>query len=175
MKRSILFLILWLLALAPPAAAQSSDVDRLFKRYTERTDQGFTLVEMERPMLRMLSRQAADQGDKTLAELLKNIEAIRVLSLGVGHPDDGKERAGVCRALYDSFLAEAQRVVSRRRSVTLRQSGADEIVSIHMDEMRDKRELLMLTCNSREATATLVYVYGKFDLENVLSLASIAP
>ena len=75
MKR-ILLLVLVLL----PFLARSQNYSwKFFDRYSDAS--GFTSVQLERKMMRMMSRQAAEQGDKKLAELLDGIQYIRIVAL----------------------------------------------------------------------------------------------
>ena len=76
MKRLLLILILLLPRLA---AAQSNSVDDFFSRYA--AAEGFTSVQLEQKMMQLMSRQAAERGDKGLAVLLKDIQYIRIIAL----------------------------------------------------------------------------------------------
>ena len=79
MKRLLLILILLLPRLA---AAQSNSVDDFFSRYA--AAEGFTSVQLEQKMMQLMSRQAAERGDKGLAVLLKDIQYIRIIALKEG-------------------------------------------------------------------------------------------
>ena len=85
MKRLLLILILLLPRLA---AAQSNSVDDFFSRYA--AAEGFTSVQLEQKMMQLMSRQAAERGDKGLAVLLKDIQYIRIIATG----DDNLRREG---------------------------------------------------------------------------------
>ena len=92
MKR-ILLLVLVLL----PFLARSQNYSwKFFDRYSDAS--GFTSVQLERKMMRMMSRQAAEQGDKKLAELLDGIQYIRIVALDSG---DGAQ-----------FLADAEQLAA---------------------------------------------------------------
>ena len=73
MKRLLLIFALCLF-LPRSVSAQSSSVDNFFRRYD--ASEGFTSVLLEQKMMQMMSRQAAQRGDKGLAVLLKDIEYI---------------------------------------------------------------------------------------------------
>ena len=79
MKRLLLILILLLPRLA---AAQSNSVNDFFSRYA--AAEGFTSVQLEQKMMQLMSRQAAERGDKGLAVLLKDIQYIRIIALKEG-------------------------------------------------------------------------------------------
>ena len=66
MKRLLLILILLLPQLV---AAQSNAVNDFFGRYAAAG--GYTSVQLEQKMMQMMSRQAAERGDKGLAVLLE--------------------------------------------------------------------------------------------------------
>ena len=68
MKRLLLIFALCLF-LPRSVSAQSSSVDDFFRRYD--ASEGFTSVLLEQKMMQMMSRQAAQRGDKGLAGLLK--------------------------------------------------------------------------------------------------------
>ena len=91
MKRLLLILILLLPRLA---AAQSNSVDDFFSRYA--AAEGFTSVQLEQKMMQLMSRQAAERGDKGLAVLLKDIQYIRIIALKEGDGGPGC-RGGRCR------------------------------------------------------------------------------
>ena len=96
MKR-ILLLVLVLL----PFLARSQNYSwKFFDRYSDAS--GFTSVQLERKMMRMMSRQAAEQGDKKLAELLDGIQYIRIVALDSG---DGAQ-----------FLADAEQLAADPRA-----------------------------------------------------------
>lgn len=78
MKR---ILILILLTLPFLVRAQNASW-KFFDRYSKA--EGFSSVQLERKMMRMMSRQAAEKGDETLAELLDGIQYIRIVSLEEG-------------------------------------------------------------------------------------------
>lgn len=81
MKRLLLIFALCLF-LPRSVSAQSSSVDNFFRRYD--ASEGFTSVLLEQKMMQMMSRQAAQRGDKGLAVLLKDIEYIRIIALKGG-------------------------------------------------------------------------------------------
>ena len=81
MKRLLLIFALCLF-LPRSVSAQSSSVDDFFRRYD--ASEGFTSVLLEQKMMQMMSRQAAQRGDKGLAVLLKDIEYIRIIALKGG-------------------------------------------------------------------------------------------
>ena len=68
-------LLLILLVLLPFLVRGQNASWRFFDRYTKA--EGFTSIQLERKMMRMMSRQAAEKGDRGLAELLGGIEYIR--------------------------------------------------------------------------------------------------
>ena len=75
MKRIVLLLLASL-----PMLVQAQNVSwKFFDRYTKA--EGFTSVQLERKMMRMMSRQAAEKGDEGLAGLLDGIQYIRIVAL----------------------------------------------------------------------------------------------
>ena len=76
MKRLILILLVTL-----PLLARAQNASwKFFDCYAEA--EGFTSVRLERKMMRMMSREAAEKGDEGLAKLLAGIEYIRIVALG---------------------------------------------------------------------------------------------
>ena len=74
MKRIVLLLLASL-----PMLVQAQNVSwKFFDRYTKA--EGFTSVQLERKMMRMMSRQAAEKGDEGLAGLLDGIQYIRIVA-----------------------------------------------------------------------------------------------
>ena len=71
-------LLLILLVLLPFLVRGQNASWRFFDRYTKA--EGFTSIQLERKMMRMMSRQAAEKGDRGLAELLGATEYIRIVS-----------------------------------------------------------------------------------------------
>ena len=104
MKRLLLILILLLPRLA---AAQSNSVDDFFSRYA--AAEGFTSVQLEQKMMQLMSRQAAERGDKGLAVLLKDIQYIRIIALKEG--DGGR------------FVRDAEAAGSFSPSLPARRTG----------------------------------------------------
>ena len=92
-------LLLILLVLLPFLVRGQNASWRFFDRYTKA--EGFTSIQLERKMMRMMSRRAAEKGDRGLAELLGGIEYIRIVSLDKG---DGAQ-----------FVADAERLAGDRR------------------------------------------------------------
>lgn len=158
MKR-ILLLVLVLL----PFLARSQNYSwKFFDRYSDAS--GFTSVQLERKMMRMMSRQAAEQGDKKLAELLDGIQYIRIVAL-----DSGDEA---------QFLADAEQLAADPDArFELVMSGTEEGQTtkfyLREAEFYTYSELLMLTYGPRETVA--VNIYGNFDLKQVSRLSSIRP
>ena len=106
MKRLLLILILLLPRLA---AAQSNSVDDFFSRYA--AAEGFTSVQLEQKMMQLMSRQAAERGDKGLAVLLKDIQYIRIIALKEG--DGGR------------FVRDAEAAVAADRKFQPVTSGSE--------------------------------------------------
>ena len=78
MKRLLLILVVLL-----PFLVRGQNASwRFFDRYTKA--EGFTSIQLERKRLRMMSRQAAEKGERGLAELLGGIEYIRIVWLDKG-------------------------------------------------------------------------------------------
>ena len=158
MKR-ILLLVLVLL----PFLARSQNYSwKFFDRYSDAS--GFTSVQFERKMMRMMSRQAAEQGDKKLAELLDGIQYIRIVARDSG---DGAQ-----------FLADAEQLASDPDArFELVMSGTEEGQTtkfyLREAEFYPYSELLMLTYGPRETVA--VNIYGNFDLKQVSRLSTIRP
>ena len=158
MKR-ILLLVLVLL----PFLARSQNYSwKFFDRYSDAS--GFTSVQLERKMMRMMSRQAAEQGDKKLAELLDEIQYIRIVALDSG---DGAQ-----------FLADAEQLAAdpdARFELVMSGTEQGQTTKFYLREAEFNlnSELLMLTYGPRETVA--VNIYGNFDLKQVSRLSSIRP
>lgn len=158
MKR-ILLLVLVLL----PFLARSQNYSwKFFDRYSDAS--GFTSVQLERKMMRMMSRQAAEQGDKKLAELLDGIQYIRIVALDSG---DGAQ-----------FLADAEQLAAdpdARFELVMSGTEQGQTTKFYLREAEFNlnTELLMLTYGPRETVA--VNIYGNFDLKQVSRLSSIRP
>lgn len=158
MKRLLLILLLTL----PLLARAQNAAWKFFDRYT--AAEGFTSVQLERKMMRMMSRQAAEKGDAGLAQLLDGIQYIRIVALDGG---DGKQ-----------FIADAERLAANPdHKFQLVMSGTEEGQTtkffIREAEFYDYSELLMLTYGAKETV--VVNIYGKFDLKQVARLSTIRP
>ena len=146
MKRLLLIFALCLF-LPRSVSAQSSSVDNFFRRYD--ASEGFTSVLLEQKMMQMMSRQAAQRGDKGLAVLLKDIEYIRIIALKGG--DSG--------------------MLVRDASGT--EDGQTTKFYIRETALSVKSELVMITYGAKETV--VVNIYGEFDLKQVARLSSIRP
>lgn len=155
--------LLLLLLLALPLLSEAQNVSwKFFDRYS--AAEGFTSVQLERKMMRMMSRQAAEKGDEGLAQLLDGIQYIRIVALDGG--DAGR------------FIADAERLAANSdHKFQLVMSGTEEGQTtkfyIREAEFYDYSELLMLTYGAKETVA--VNIYGNFDLKQVARLSSIRP
>lgn len=158
MKRLLLILILLLPRLV---AAQSNTVNDFFERYA--VPCGFTSVQLEQKMMQMMSRQAAERGDKGLAVLLKDIQYIRIIALKEG---DGEQ-----------FVKDAEAAVAADRKFHPVTSGTEngQTTKFYIREtaMSVKSELVMITYGVKETV--VVNIYGVFDLQQVARLSSIRP
>ncbi len=158
MKRLLIILIL-LMPLS--AVAQSSAVNDLFDRYG--SAEGFTSVQLEQKMMQMMSSQAAERGDKSLAQLLRDIKYIRIIALRGG---DGAQ-----------FVSDATEAVDADRRFKLVTSGSEEGQTtrfyIRENSAVDKSELVMITYGAKETV--VVNIYGVFDLRQVARLSTIRP
>ena len=158
MKRILLFLLIVL-----PFLARGQNVSgRFFDRYA--TSDGFSSVQLERRMMRMMSRQAAEKGDVKLSELLNGIESIRVVALNDG---DGSR-----------FLEDAEALVNHsnyRFQLVMSESADGQMTRFYLRSAVPPgySELVMLTSGPRETVA--VNIYGRFDLKQVSRLSSIRP
>ena len=155
-------LILILLVMLPFLVRGQNASWRFFDRYTKA--EGFTSIQLERKMMRMMSRQAAEKGDRGLAELLGGIEYIRIVSLDKG---DGAQ-----------FVADAEKLAATPDyKFQLVMSGTEEGQTtkfyIREASATDNSELLMLTYGAKETV--VVNIYGEFDLKQVARLSSIRP
>lgn len=158
MKRIVLLLLLLL-----PFLVRAQNASwKFFDRYTQA--EGFTSVQLERKMMRMMSRQAAEKGDDGLAKLLDGIQFIRIVSLDGG---DKKQ-----------FIADAEALAATPDfKFQLVMSGVEEgqTTKFYIREAQyyDYSELLMLTYGAKETV--VVNIYGQFDLKQVARLSSIRP
>ena len=158
MKRLLLILILLLPRLA---AAQSNSVDDFFSRYA--AAEGFTSVQLEQKMMQLMSRQAAERGDKGLAVLLKDIQYIRIIALKEG--DGGR------------FVRDAEAAVAADRKFQPVTSGSEngQTTKFYIRETAQsvKSELVMITYGAKETV--VVNIFGVFDLRQVARLSTIRP
>lgn len=158
MKRIVLLLLIVL-----PFLARAQNVSAsFFDRYSK--SEGFSSVQLERRMMRMMSRQAAERGDSQLAELLDGIESIRIVALDSG---DGQR-----------FVADAEALVNRasyRFQMVMSESRDGQVTRFYLRNAVPPgfSELLMLTAGPRETVA--VNIYGRFDLKQVSRLSTIRP
>ena len=134
MKRLILILLVTL-----PLLARAQNASwKFFDRYAEA--EGFTSVRLERKMMRMMSREAAEKGDEGLAKLLAGIEYIRIVALGTG---DGER-----------FVADAEELAAKRaekkkkRSVTVEENGQTVTKEV---SLADANKLRLELARKREA------------------------
>lgn len=160
MKRLILILLIVL-----PLLARGQNASwKFFDRYAKA--EGFTSVQLERKMMRMMSREAAEKGDEGLAKLLGGIELIRIVALDAGKGD------------AKAFVADAGKLAATPEyKFQLVMSETDEGQTtkfyIREAEFYNNSELLMLTYGPKETVA--VNIYGRFDLKQVVRLSSIRP
>ena len=155
MKRLLLILILLLPRLA---AAQSNSVDDFFSRYA--AAEGFTSVQLEQKMMQLMSRQAAERGDKGLAVLLKDIQYIRIIALKEG--DGGR------------FVRDAEAADRKFQPVTSgSENGQTTKFYIRETALSVKSELVMITYGAKETV--VVNIFGVFDLRQVARLSTIRP
>lgn len=159
MKRLLLIFALCLF-LPRSVSAQSSSVDNFFRRYD--ASEGFTSVLLEQKMMQMMSRQAAQRGDKGLAVLLKDIEYIRIIALKGG--DSGM------------LVRDAEAAVAADRKFQPVTSGTEDGQTtkfyIRETALSVKSELVMITYGAKETV--VVNIYGEFDLKQVARLSSSA-
>ena len=106
MKRLLLILLVML-----PFLVRGQNASwKFFDRYTKA--EGFTSVQLERKMMRMMSRQAAEKGDEGLSKLLGGIEFIRIVALDKG---DGTQFVADAENLATNPEYKFQLVMSGRR------------------------------------------------------------
>lgn len=156
MKRILLILIL-LTPLSMRAQQKTSD---FFERYA--AVEGVTSVRMERKMMRLMSRQAAEKGDAGLAELLDGIRYIRIVALREG--DSSR------------FVADAKALAAGPRfQMVASHAEEGQTTEFYLREspFTDASEFLMITYGGREHV--VVDIYGEFDLKDVSRLSTIRP
>lgn len=153
--------ILILILLVMPVLARAQNTSReFFNRYAQAD--GFTSVQLERKMMRMMSRQAAEKGDEKLAELLDGIQYIRIVALNGGDAEQ--------------FVRDAEALVSEPGSgfqLVMSEGEAKQTTQFYLRNEYLCSELLMLTSGSRETV--VVNIYGEFDLQQVARLSTIRP
>lgn len=161
MKR---ILILILLSLPLFVRAQSAS-ERFFDHYSKA--EGFACVQLERKMMRMMSRQAAEKGDEKLAELLDGIQYIRIVALGGGSDTEAARFVADAEALASTEDAGYQLVMAT--------SDAGQTTRFYLREAKFSfdSELLMLTYGEKETV--VMNIYGMFDLKQVSRLSTIRP
>lgn len=161
MKR-ILILLLAVIAMIPCQVRGQSVAWMFFDRYSK--TEGYASVQLERKMMRMMSRQAAEKGDEQLAKLLNGIQYIRIVALKEG--DMAKLLKDV-EVLTTNPLYEFQLVMS--------ESDSGQTTRFYLRESPHSynSELLMLTYGEKETV--VVNIYGEFDLQQVARLSTIRP
>lgn len=158
MKRIVLLLLIVL-----PFLARAQNVSgSFFDRYSRST--GFSSVQLERRMMRMMSRQASERGDAQLAQLLDGIQSIRIVALDGG---DGQQFLKDAEALATDPVYRFQLVMSESRDGQVTRFYLRNAVPPGYSE------LLMLTAGPRETVA--VNIFGQFDLKQVSRLSTIRP
>lgn len=155
-------ILLLVLVLLPFLACSQNYSWKFFDRYS--SESGFTSVQLERKMMRMMSRQASEQGDKQLAELLDGIHYIRIVAVEGG---DAEQFVADAVALATDSKAKFEMVMSSS------DDGQVTKFYLRQAEFYTYSELLMLTYGPRETVA--VNIYGDFDLKRVARLSSIRP
>lgn len=151
-----------LLVLLPLAVSGQNASWRFFDHYSKA--EGFTSVQIERKMMRMMSRQAAEKGDDKLAELLDGIQYIRIVSVDGG---DKEQFLSQALALVDNEKSDFQLVMSTS------EGGQTTRFYLREADYSLDSELLMLTWGEKETVA--VNIYGLFDLKQVSRLSGIRP
>ena len=155
--------ILILLLVVLPFLARAQNVSwRFFDRYSKA--EGFSSVQLERKMMRMMSRQASERGDEKLSELFRGLESIRIVALDGG---DGQQ-----------FMADAEALVNHANyhfQMVMSESSGGQTTRFYLREAEfySYSELLMLTYGPKETVA--VNIYGLFDLKQVSRLSRIRP
>lgn len=158
MKRILILILLML-----PFLVRGQNVSwKFFDHYSKA--EGFSSVQLERKMMRMMSRQAAEKGDEKLSELLNGIELIRIVALSGG---DGQQ-----------FLEDAEDLATDpiyRFQLVMSECSGGQMTRFYLREADFTRnsELLMITAGPRETV--VVNIYGLFDLKQVSRLSSIRP
>lgn len=152
-----------LLLIVLPFLARAQNVSwKFFDRYSKA--EGFSSVQLERKMMRMMSRQAAEKGDEKLAELLNGIHYIRIVALAGGNREE--------------FLKDAEALASNpdfKFQLVMSESSEGQTTRFYLREAEfySYSELLMLTSGPKETVA--VNIYGLFDLKQVSRLSTIRP
>ena len=155
--------ILILLLVVLPFLARAQSVSwKFFDRYSK--TEGFSSVQLEHKMMRMMSRRAAEKGDEKLAELLDGIHYIRIVAL------DGGDR--------EAFLKDAEALASDpafkfQLVMSDTESGQTTRFYLREAEFYSYSELLMLTYGPKETV--VMNIYGLFDLKQVSRLSRIRP
>ena len=161
MKRILILMVL----LLPFLARGQHASDRFFDRYSKA--EGFASVQLERKMMRMMSRQAAEKGDEKLAKLLDGIQYIRIVALDGGDAEDAERFLSDAEALAGSEEHGFQLVMSTS------EEGQTTRFYLREAAFPLNSELLMLTWGAKETVA--VNIYGMFDLKQVARLSTIRP
>ena len=161
MKRILVFLLA-VMVFIPYLARAQSVAWPFFDRYSK--TEGYASVQLERKMMRMMSRQAAEKGDEQLAKLLNGIQYIRIVALKEG---DRARLLEDVEALTTNPLYDFQLVMSES------ESGQATRFYLRESPHAFNSELLMLTYGEKETV--VVNIYGEFDLQQVARLSTIRP
>lgn len=162
MKRLILYIVLLTAALgAAPLRTEAQNLEKSILRYA--SDETVKSVFFERAMMLMMSEQAQQRGDRELAQLLKNIQFIRVLNFGA-RSEPGKELERSVKSDKAFQLVTATNADGQSARVYLRRASRSE-------GSEGKKELVVFTGN--DAEHTVMHLYGAFDLRDVSRITSI--
>ena len=161
MKRIFVYLLAVMVFI--PYLARAQSVAWMFFDRSSKTE-GYASVQLERKMMRMMSREAAEKGDEQLAKLLNGIQYIRIVALKEG---DKARLLEDVEALTTNPFYEFQLVMSES------ESGQTTQFYLRESPHSYKSELLMLTYGEKETV--VVNIYGEFDLQQVARLSTIRP
>lgn len=113
-------------------------------------------------MMQLMSRQAAERGDRELSRLLEDIRFIRIVALKTGD--------------REAFVAAAQKAVEEGKfGLVTAVAEEGQTTKFFLRESRLSRadELVMLTYGAKETV--VVDICGSFDLEQVMLLSTLRP
>ncbi len=160
-KTTILFLVF--LLLTANMFAQNKNIERMISNYANKD--GFSTVQIKEPAKTLPSMNK--QKSKELKDLLDGVDMIKVLKM---------DRKKVSKDVNDKFTYEVNSFnpgEGFKELLSVKEGGS--FVKMHIKESANKDVSDLLMIAGEESQVTLIWFYGKLDLEKLQKSASILP